>query len=66
MWYAVKAVGDWELDVLGVPYGGPDNRDADGEYFAADTKFHADKFALPPAVYYHGYEDKGKPSGSPA
>lgn len=66
MLYAVKAVGDWELDVLGVPYGGPDNRDADGEYFAADTKFHADKFALPPAVYYHGYEDKGKPSGSPA
>lgn len=66
MWYAVKAVGDWELDVLGVPYGGPDNRDADGEYFAADTKFHADKFALPPAVYYHGYEQKGQPSGSPA
>jgi hypothetical protein len=22
---AIKAVGDWELDVLGVPFGGPDN-----------------------------------------
>lgn len=66
MWYAVKAVGDWELDVLGVPFGDPSNRDADGEYFAADTQFHAEKFGLPPTVYYHGYEDKGKPSGSPA
>lgn len=66
MRYAVKATGDWELDVLGVPFGDPGNVDSDGEYFAADTRFHADKFALPPAVYYHGYEQKGQPSGSPA
>ena len=31
----VKAVGDWELDVLGVPFGSPDDRDEDGEYFDA-------------------------------
>ena len=63
---AVKAVGDWELDVLGVPYGGPDNgRDADGEYFDAATNLHDDRFGLPPVVYYHGFTPDGKPAGDP-
>jgi uncharacterized protein YoxC len=62
----IKARDDWELDVLGVPYGGPDNgRDADGEYFDNATKLHDDKFPLPPAVYYHGFSEDGNPSGSP-
>jgi hypothetical protein len=65
----VKAVLDtdeWELDVLGCPYGGPNNgRDAQGEFFAQDTKFHEDKFGLPPVVYYHGYGDDGKPASEP-
>jgi len=65
-YYAVKAVGDWELDVLGCPYGGPEGgKDSQGEYFDAATKFHEDKFGLPPAVYYHGFAPDGKPSGDP-
>jgi hypothetical protein len=65
----IKAIkldsGEWALDVLGVPFGSPTQLDSDGEYFSAETKTHDDKFSLPPAVYYHGYDDAGKPSGSP-
>ena len=63
---SVKAVGDWELDVLGLPFGSPAQKDAQGEYFAPDTQFHEDKFPLPPAVYYHGWGPDGKPAGDPA
>lgn len=69
--YPVKAVdnsnGEWVLDVLGNPWGGPNGgRDSDGEFFSPQTKFHEDKFGLPPAVYYHGYDpDNGRPSGEP-
>lgn len=67
---AIKAVegeqGEWLLDVLGLPYGGPNNgRDADGEYFSPETRTHEDKFGLPPVVYYHGLDDSGLPSGAP-
>lgn len=58
--------GEWELHVLGNPYGGHNGgKDSDGEFFSSRTKFHEDKFFLPPAVYYHGYSDDGRPSGSP-
>jgi len=58
--------GEWVLEVLGVPFGGPINgRDADGEYFAKETNTHPDKFGLPPAVYYHGYTAGGQPAGTP-
>jgi len=58
--------GDWVLDVLGNPFGGPnDGKDADGEYFAADTHYHEDKWPLPPAVYYHGLTESGRPDGEP-
>jgi hypothetical protein len=45
---AVKAAagdGDtWELDVLGVPYGGPNGgRDSDGEYFSAQQQTNDNK-----------------------
>ena len=64
--YTIKAAGDWELDVLGVPFGGPNNgRDAQGEYFDEQTALHPDKWALPPVVYYHGYTPEGKPAGKP-
>jgi hypothetical protein len=57
---------EWVLDVLGNPFDGPnDGRDADGEYFAADTRYHEDKWPLPPAVYYHGLTESGKPDGEP-
>ncbi len=62
----VKAAGEWELDVLGVPYGGPSDRDSDGEFFDASTRLHDDKFPLPPIVYYHGYDPTSKkPQGQP-
>jgi len=64
---AVKASGDWELDVLGVPFGGPNGgKDSDGEYFAPDTKTHTDSYTSPPVVYYHGFSPEGKPMGEPA
>ena len=57
---------EWVLDVLGVPYGGPNNgKDSDGEYFSPQTKLHEDKYTLPPIVYYHGLTPDGKPAGAP-
>lgn len=64
---AIKSDKDtWELDVLGVPFDGPNGgKDVDGEYFSQRTKFHEDKYGLPPAVYYHGFGDDKKPSSAP-
>ncbi|MGB0383365.1 MAG: hypothetical protein ACPGWR_00955 [Ardenticatenaceae bacterium] len=54
----VKALTNWELEVLGAPFGGPfDGKDSQGDYFSTETNFHFDKFALPPLVYYHGLVD---------
>jgi len=61
----VKAVGDWELDVLGVPFGSPLDRDEDGEYFDATTNLHLDKYGLPAVAYYHGGNDGGMMADSP-
>lgn len=64
---AIKAdSGEWELDVLGIPFGDESNRDSDGEFFTARTKLHEDKFPHAPAVYYHGFGDNNRPSASPA
>jgi hypothetical protein len=59
---AIKSdTGEWVLDVLGVPFGGPDNgRDRDGEFFSPNTVLHEDKYPLPPVVYYHSIDDTGK------
>ena len=65
---AIKAIdGDeWALDVLGVPYGGPNNgRDSDGEYFSTQTKLYLDRYPTVPAVYYHGYDENGQPASEP-
>ena len=65
---AIKAIdGDeWALDVLGVPYGGPNNgRDSDGEYFDPSTKLYLDRYPTVPAVYYHGYDENGQPASEP-
>ena len=63
---AIKSGDTWELDVLGVPYGGPNNgRDSDGEYFSAQTKLYLDKYPTVPAVYYHGYDENGAPASEP-
>jgi hypothetical protein len=63
---SVKAVGDYELEVLGVPFGGPNGgKDSDGEYFDAASKLHLDKYKTPIVTYYHGLDAKGKPQGEP-
>lgn len=50
----------WELDVLGVPYGGHnEGRDADDQFFDSTTKLHADKYGLPTATVYHSLKDDG-------
>jgi hypothetical protein len=62
----IKALADFELDVLGVPWGGPENgKDSQGEYFSAATDLHEDKYPLPPIVYYHGLGPDGRPAGRP-
>jgi len=63
---SVKAVGDWELDVLAVPYGGPDRgRDRQGEFFNKDTNLYLDQFDKPLVTYYHGFDPQGYPQGEP-
>jgi hypothetical protein len=62
---SVKARGDWELDVLGVPFGDPSTLDSDGQFFDSRTRLHGDKYPLPPVVYYHGMDANGRPSGEP-
>lgn len=62
----IKAVGDWELEVLGIPFGSPDRRDSDGEFFNEQTNLHLDKFPAPPAVYFHGFADSKNKMKSPA
>lgn len=63
---AVKAVGDWELEVLAVPFGGPNGgSDSDGERFSASTNLYLDNFQSPLVTYYHGLTPEGKMSGEP-
>jgi len=48
---AVKAVGDWEIDITAMPY---DVRDSDGQWFDPDTDTMTDSFNLPAIFYHHG------------
>jgi len=50
----IKAVGDWTLDVLAIPYGGQNAKDLDGEYFTAETDLSLAKFPDPLVLYHHG------------
>ena len=50
---SIKAVGDWELDVLAVPFNKPDS---DGQTFDANTDFMLEQFASPAILYHHGVE----------
>lgn len=50
---AVKAVGDWELDVLAAPFNRPDS---DGQTFDESTDFMLDSFSSPVILYHHGIE----------
>lgn len=49
--------GEWTLDVLGVPFGGPfQGKDRAGDYFDAKSNVHSDKFPRVPVVYAHGLD----------
>lgn len=54
---AVKAVGDWELDVLVIPFGG---KDSDGQYFDASTEIMHDAYTTPLVIYQHGAKQGAK------
>lgn len=58
--------GEWLLDVRGVPFGSPTKADSDGQYFDEHTALHLDKYPTVPAVYYHGFDENGRPAGEPA
>lgn len=63
---AVKAVGDWTLDVLAVPYGGPNRgKDLEGQFFSPQTKLYQEQYPTPLVAYYHGFDEKGRPQGDP-
>lgn len=63
---AIKIAGEMELDVCYMPYSGQrGGKDADGQYFSPRTNEHAAKYPSPLVLYYHGYEDPGKPSTMP-
>lgn len=48
---SIKAVGDWELDVLAIPFG---SKDSDGQWFDENTDIMPEVFSTPLAVYQHG------------
>ena len=51
--------GEWVLDVLGVPYGGPyGGRDAHGEYFTPESDLWLERIPRRPVVYYHGLTER--------
>lgn len=55
-WQSFKMVGDWELEVLGVPFGGPEGgKDADGEFFSRRTNIMLKMGEKRPVLYNHGH-----------
>ena len=53
----VKAAGDWELDVLAIPFN---SHDSDGQWFDANTDIMHEQFETPIVVYQHGVGTGGK------
>lgn len=53
---AIKAVGDWELDVLAIPF----SKDTDGQWFDENTDIMEDIFQTPLVAYQHGIEQGAK------
>ncbi len=47
---AVKAVGDWEVEIRAVPFG----TDRDMQSFDSDTDYMLDTFNSPAILYHHG------------
>ena len=53
---SVKAVGDWELEVLAIPFN---VTDSDGQWFDADTDIMEISFNTPLGFYQHGVKQGG-------
>jgi HK97 family phage major capsid protein len=53
---AIKAVGDWELDVNAIPF----SKDVDGQWFDPDTDVMPDQFQTPAIIYQHSISDGAK------
>lgn len=47
----IKALGDWELDVLALPF---DRKDSDQQFFDANTDTMPEQFNNPAIIYHHG------------
>lgn len=63
---SIKAAGDYELDVLAVPFGGPNQgRDSDGERFTAQTDTMREQFPSVPVFHYHGMDGEQNPVADP-
>ena len=54
---SIKAVGDWEIDILAVPFAG---KDSDGQWFDQDTDTMQESFQLPALFYHHGVKPGAK------
>lgn len=53
--------GEWVLDVLAIPYGGPHGgRDNQGEYFDERTDLMLAQYPTRAVFYYHGLDEPGK------
>jgi hypothetical protein len=61
----IKAIGDWELEVLAIPYGSAKQRDSQGEFFTPETNLFLDVIKSPLIFYYHSYTPEGQPQGKP-
>ena len=57
---AVKAVGDWELDVTPIPFGSSSNSDSDKQWFDQSTDIMHEAFSTPLIVYQHGVKQGAK------
>jgi len=57
---AVKAVGDWELDVTIIPFGSRAKSDSDQQWFDPETDIMPDVFQTPLVAYQHGIEQGAK------
>jgi len=55
---AVKAAGEWELDVLGLPFG----VDRQGQVFDRSTDIGLSEGDEVPALYYHGFAERAAKS----
>ena len=55
---AVKAAGEWELDVLGLPFGA----DRQGQVFDRSTDIGLSEGDEVPALYYHGFAERAAKS----